>query len=195
MAVNLKSKKPDIRFLADMKSVLYDRTWAKTAPNFELYYMYRGLKTKGNLRYDITVIPSRMLGQEFVKTKGHEHSRNYQELYLVLQGEATYLIQKYARNRIEDVYAVRAKKGQAVIVPAGYGHITINASEKKLIEGNWLNKNCRNIYDLFVKKQGASYYLTKKGWIKNKKYARVPKLRFKKPLNKAPKNLDFLHGN
>jgi len=63
----------EIRYLDDMKIVLYDKAWAKTAPNLEVYYMERGLEEKNGLRYDITTIPPKMLGKEFVKTKGHYH--------------------------------------------------------------------------------------------------------------------------
>ena len=135
-----------------------------------------------------------MLGQEFVKTKGHEHSNNYGEVYLVLEGEAIFLIQKHRYNKIEHVYAIKAKRGGAVIIPSYYGHITINPSDKELKVANWLSERCQNIYDLFVKKQGACYYYTKKGWIKNKNYKKVPKLRFKKPLKSIPKDLNFLKG-
>lgn len=185
--------KPDIRFLDDMKEVLYDQKWAETAPNFELYYMYRGIKETGELRYDITVIPPRMLGQEFVKTKGHEHAGAYGEVYTVLEGQALYLLQKYAGGKIEDVYAVKAKKGETVVIPPHYGHITINPSKKETLkEANWVCKTCKNVYDSFLEKQGACYYFTNKGWIKNKQYARIPKLRFEKALKSMPKNLDFL---
>jgi glucose-6-phosphate isomerase len=208
MAISLKNNskrtktycgkiKPDIRFLDDMRYILYDRKWAKKTPNFPLYYMYRGVKKKGDLRYDITVIPAQMLGQEFPKTKGHEHSKKYQELYTVLEGKAIYLIQKYKNNKIDDVYAIEAKKGETVIIPSYYGHITINPLKNKLIEANWLNKKCQNIYNIFEKNKGACYYYTKSGWIKNKNYElrlkrKIPKLRFKKSLKKMPKNLDFL---
>src|SRR3989344_1053086 len=97
-------KNPDTRYLFDMKKVLCDKKWAKNAPNFELYYMYRGVEKKKGLRRDITVIPARLLGKEFVKTKGHEHSDDYGEIYSVLSGEAIYLLQKYQKNKIVDVY-------------------------------------------------------------------------------------------
>ncbi len=137
-----------------------------------------------------------MLGREFVKTKGHNHSGTYGEVYIVLRGQALYLIQKYAGHKIEDVYAVKAKRGNVVVIPPHYGHITINPSKKETLkEANWLCEDCPNIYDLFLGKQGACYYFTAKGWIKNSKYGRVPKLRFAKPLKAIPKNLDFLlHG-
>ncbi|MDP3991079.1 MAG: glucose-6-phosphate isomerase family protein [Candidatus Nealsonbacteria bacterium] len=188
--------KPDIRFLNDMKKMLYDKKWAEKSPNYELYYMYRGIKKKPGLRYDITVIPPRMLGKEFVKTKGHEHLKKYGEVYIVLSGQALYLMQKQQKNKIEDVYAVKAKKGEVVVVPPYYGHITINPSKTKTLkEANWVSEKCRNIYDLFVKKDGACYYYTKNGWLKNKKYAKTPKLRFQKSLKEIPENLDFLYGN
>ena len=191
----MEIKKPDIRYLSDMKKVLYDQGWAKSAPDLELYYMYRGIKRKTGLRYDITVIPPKMLGKEFVKTKGHEHSGKYGELYTVLEGEALYLLQKHKKNKIEDVYAVKAKKRESVIVPPYYGHITINPLKKKLVEANWLCKKCQNLYGLFEKKQGACYYYLKNGWVKNKNYGRLPALRFEKALKRVPKNLNFLYGS
>jgi len=183
----------EVRYLNDMREVLYDQKWAKSAPNFELYYMYRGIKEKDGLRYDITVIPPRMLGKEFVKTKGHEHSGKFGEIYNVISGKALYLIQKRKGNKIEDVYWVKAKKGEWVIVPPGYSHITINPSKKILKEANWIAENCKNIYDLFEKNQGACYYHTDGGWVRNKNYKSAPKLRFKKPLKKMPSNLNFLY--
>lgn len=190
----LKNKKADIRFLYDMKKVLYDQKWVKKSQNLELYYMYRNIKKKSRLRYDITVIPHKMLGKEFVKTKGHEHSKKYGEIYTVLKGQAIYLMQKYKKNKIEDVYAVKAKKGESVIIPPYYGHITINPLKKDLISDNWVYEKCQNIFNIFEKKQGACYYYTKLGWIKNKNYKKIPKLRFEKPLKSMPKNLNFLYG-
>ncbi len=177
----------DIRFLNDMKKVLYDQEWAKNAPNFELYYMDRGIEKNNELRYDITTIPSRMLGKEFVKTKGHEHVGEYGEGYMVLEGEAIYLMQKYTKGKVEDIYAVKAKKGDVAIIPPYYGHITINPSNKTLKMANWVSEECKSCYDLFQKKQGACYYYTKSGWVKNKKYKNIPKLRFEKPLQNITK--------
>lgn len=192
--MDLKNKKPDIRYLNDMREVLYDHEWAKTAPNFELYYMYRGLKEKDGLRYDITVIPARMLGQESTKTKGHEHVGNYGEVYIVLEGEAIYLIQKRRGKEIIDVFAIKAKKGDVAVIPSGYGHITINSSKKDLKMANWMAGGVKSDYTPILKMEGACYYYTKKGWIRNKNYKKVPKLRFEKPKKSLPKNLDFLKG-
>jgi len=189
-------KKPDIRYLDNMREVLYDKEWAKTAPNFKLYYMYRGLKKKKGLRYDITVIPPRTLGKELVKTKGHYHMGSYGELYIVLRGQAIYLLQKERRGKIADVYYVKAQKGDYIIIPPRYGHITINPSSKKALEmANWVSGKCMSDYKKIEKRKGACYYYTKSGWVKNKNYQRVPKLHFKRPKKSMPKNLSFLYGN
>lgn len=185
----------EVRCLKEMKKVLYDQKWAKTAPNFKVYYMYRGVKKKNGLRYDITVIPPRMLGKEFVRTKGNRNSKNFPELYTVLKGEAIFLMQKAKGKNVKDVLVIRAKKGDWLIIPSKYAIITINPSKKNLETGNWVSEKNKNIYSELEKMKGACYYYTKKGWIKNKNYKRVPKLRFKKPLRKMPKNLNFLHGN
>jgi len=190
--LELKDKNPDIRFLNDMKEVVYDKEWLKTAPNLELYYMYRGLEEKESLRYDITVIPAKMLGKEFVKTKGHEHIGKYQEVYIILEGEAIYLMQKRNDNEIKDTYAVKAKKNDVVIIPSYYGHVTINPSNKELKMANWISQECKSNYQPFLEKQGACYYYTKEGWVKNNKYNKAPELRFEQPLKELPHNLDFL---
>jgi glucose-6-phosphate isomerase len=155
--------------------------------------MYRGIEEKGDLRYDITIIPSQMMGSEFNKTKGHQHCGSFQELYTVLEGEAILLMQKQDGEKIEDVFAVLAKAGQSVIVPSGYGHITINRGETDLKMSNWVSKKCPSQYELFEKLQGACYYFTKLGWIKNKNYEAVPELRFEEPLESVPTDLDFLN--
>jgi hypothetical protein len=111
MEIKIENRKPDVRRLNDMRGVLYDKDWAETAPNLDLYYMYRGIEEKDGLRYDITVIPAAMLGKEFNKTKGHEHSNKKGEVYIVLEGQAISLMQKNDGENIKDALAIKAKKG------------------------------------------------------------------------------------
>lgn len=207
MAINLEHREPDIRFLKDMAAVIYDKEWLKTADNPALYYMYRGIKEEDELRYDITVIPSRTLGQEFVKTKGHEHIGPFGEIYIVLEGKGIYLMQKYIsgegerEERIEEVSAVIAEKGDVIIIPPYYGHVTINPSSETLKTANWISPQCHSRYNLFEEKGGACYFALqgKNGqdleWLKNNHYQHVPALTFKKPEKCLPDNLNFLKGN
>jgi glucose-6-phosphate isomerase len=193
MGIKNKSKvKAYARFLYEMKKVVLDRQWLKTAPDFAVYRVWRGLKEKGELRYDITEITPKMLGKEFPKTQGHDHFLNCPELITVIQGKALFLYQRRRGKKIVDVFCILAKKGDSLIAPAGYAHFTINPSGKKLRFYNWISKKNSNKYGFVEKMKGACYYYTKSGWLKNRNYKNVPKLRFKKPLKKIPKNLDFL---
>ena len=193
-----KNKKPEIRFLNEMKSVVYDQKWfkkIKKPENVPLYYMYRGLKIKNGWRYDVTVIPPKMLGEEFVKTKGNRNSNGFLEIYVVLKGEAIFLLQKMKNGEVEDAMAIKAKKGDFVLDPAGYYIVSINPSEKILKLGNWVPEKNENVYKEMEKKMGGCYYYANKGWVKNKNYKKIPKLKLKKPLKSMPKNLGFLFSN
>jgi glucose-6-phosphate isomerase len=194
MEYDLTKLTPDIRHLNDMREVLENKEFAKNSPDMDLYSMYRGLEKNGELRYDITVLAPKILGDEFNKTKGHYHIGAYPELYMVLEGTAIYLLQK--RNDasdIEDVFAVEVKAGECAIMPPFYGHVTINPSEtKELKMANWVSENCKSDYSLYEKLQGACYYYTKQGWFKNENYKSVPEIRFEQPLTSIPEDLEFL---
>lgn len=184
--------KTERRYLKELAKVLYDQEWLRGAKNFPVYHIQRGVKKKNGLRYDITTIPAKMLGKEFAKTKGHRHKGPCQELYIVLEGKATFLIQRNQGMKVKEIYAIKGKRGDSVIIPSYFGHITINSSKWKLKIGNWISEKCRSDYNFFEKMQGGAYYYTQSGWIKNKNYKKVPKLKFKKPLKSIPKDLDFL---
>lgn len=194
MEVDLKKLTPDIRYAKDMKEAIMNKEWLKNHENDELYYMYRGIEEKDSLRYDITIIPAKMMGNEFVKTKGHYHVSSWQEVYTVLEGEAIYLLQKRDQNgNIEDVYAVKAQKGDFIIMPSFYGHVTINSSKTQNLKmANWISPDCKSEYSDYENLQGACYYYTENGWIKNENYKSVPELRFVESIKSRPENFDFL---
>lgn len=197
--------KPQIRYLKEMADVVYDKEFVKNNPNLELYYVYRGVKKQNGIRYDITVIPPQMLGEEFVRTKGNRNSNDFPELYAVLKGEAIFLLQKAKEDVVEDVLAIEVKKGDFVLVPAEYAVMVINPLEKELKLGNWVSEKNENIYDELERMRGMCYFaIAKKSkvksqkskveWIRNNNYKRISKLRFEKPLKKKLKSLDFLKG-
>jgi len=184
--------KQKIRFLEEMKNVIYDQEWLKTAKNLKLYFVQRAVKKQDDLRYDVTKIPAQMLGKEFVRTKGNSNSEGYQELYTVLEGEAIFLMQKTKDENIEDIIAIKAEVGDWIVVPPNYAIITINPSQDLLKTGNWVSEKTKNVYEEIEKMKGACYFYTKSGWIKNKNYKNIPEIRFEEPLKSRPKNLDFL---
>ena len=67
-----------------------------------------------------------------------------------------------------------------IVIPPNYDHLIINLSKKKLRTGNWISQNCKNNYKFIEKMGGACYFYTKSGWVKNKNYKSIPKLRFEK---------------
>lgn len=170
-----------VRTVQDMENVLAYRP-SGLNPQTPLYYMYRDLyKTHGDhewlkryhLRYDITKIPSGNLNGEYIKTKGHYHPNNaagvaYPEIYGVLSGYAYYLLQK--RDHTE-VIILAARAGDLVLIPAGYGHVTINPGRNDLIMENLVSIDFQSEYDEFSQLHGAAYYYMKKeGWVANPNY-------------------------
>ena len=191
--IDVTNLKPDVRYLDEIRGLCFDQAWAKTAPNDPLYYMYRILKEENGLRYDVTRVPNKFLGLEFVKTKGHNHQGFYGEIYAVLDGEGYYLFQKGSGETIEDVCVVKAKKGDIIKIPAGFGHVTINSSEtQELKMANWVKKEDKASFSWFEQMHGACYYYTVNGWVKNENYKNVPELRFEEPLKEIPEDLSFL---
>jgi len=194
-------KQPRIRKLSELREVVYDKAWlGNSNENMELYYMYRDLSLSkkdremildANLRYDITIIPPGMLGIEYVKTLGHYHPDakpgiTYPELYEVLEGEAVYLFQKSGKSydEIEEAIAVKAQRGDKVLIPPNYGHVAINPAKKSLKMANIVERNFTSIYKPYIEKEGAAYFLTEKGCIKNINYKKLPELRFFNAKNK-----------
>ena len=101
-------------------------------------------------------------------------------------------MQKAKGKIIKNIVAVEVKREEYVIFPPKYAAIIINPLKKELKIANWVSAKNKNIYEELEKMKGAGYFYTKSGWIKNKNYAKIPKLRIKKPLKSKPENLDFL---
>lgn len=189
-------REPDIRYAKDMGEVILDQEWLEGNKDAELYYMYRDLWREGdqrkiegeNLRYDITIIPPRVIGKEYVKTKGHYHpvaegEITYPEIYEVLEGKAHYLLQKKFREGvIEDAVLVEAEKGEKAIIPPNYGHITINPSGKRLKMANWVDRRFNSIYEDILDLEGGAYFELSSGeFVRNDNYDSVAELRSVEP--------------
>lgn len=184
-----KVQDPDIRHLFDMTDVIFDQAWLAGAEDFDLYFMFRDLYLSladrekllaQGLRYDITIIPPAMLGKEYIKTAGHYHplvpggAVTYPELYEVLEGEALYLLQSEDHS---DVAVVHASAGDKVLVPPGYGHVTINRSNKTLKMANFVARDFSSLYEPYRAKGGGAYFFTREGWIKNQRCSEASELR------------------
>lgn len=175
------------------------------------YLMYRGVALKSddklfkqtNLRYDITVIYPKRLGSELAKTIGHYHPLkprtgiSYPEIYEVLSGSAYFLFQEIKGDQAPKLYLVLARLGEKVVVPPGYGHITINAGKAPLIIANIYAVNVPpSNYEFFRAHQGAAYYILKplaqkKAVQKNNHYKAFGKLNLARPKEIRKLNINF----
>lgn len=157
------------RTLRDMKGVLV--SYAEAKGNQEAYYMYRNVYKAGDIRFDITVIPSDALGEECAKTFGHYHPGSedgpgYPEAYQVLHGSALFILQKKNRNGSVDVSMINAERGDCVLLPPGYGHVTVNCGNDVLVLSNIVYDRFEAIYGDYGANQGAAYYYMKDGEIR-----------------------------
>jgi glucose-6-phosphate isomerase, archaeal len=208
-----KVLKPDIRTAEQLSEVAYDKQWVESVnPKKSMYLMFRDVACskdiedihKRNLRYDITVIFPCMMGVEYPKTLGHYHpfvpgeDVSYPEIYEVLSGEAHYVMQKVDSSlNVIDNYVVKAKTGDKIIIPPGYGHFTINPIKDILIMANWTDGTFMSDYKPVEKKHGSTYFEIEKDgvpiFIVNENYGDVksiPKLRKVKSSNPKLLGLD-----
>jgi len=69
-----------------------------------------------------------------------------------------------------------------VLVPPGYGHVTINASDETLKMANCVCRDFSSVYEPIKRLSGASYFLLKDGFVKNPLYKNIPPIRNLNPL-------------
>ncbi|MFO7946144.1 MAG: glucose-6-phosphate isomerase family protein [Armatimonadota bacterium] len=189
----------DVRTDAEIRRVMLDED-ADIPP--VVYWMMRdtGLaegpyrRETHDLRFDISNFVPTMFGREYLKTSGHYHVKTpggeyaYPEVYGVLSGRATYLLQKVANPEapmeevvVEDCIIVEGVAGDKIIMPPDYGHVTINRLPVPLVMANWVSDRFSSQYGAVEEARGFAYYLIDADggpiWVKNPNYAQVPPLR------------------
>ncbi len=181
--------KPDIRLLSQMRDVCLDGR--KVKGDRKLYFMYRDVARteamrKKSLRYDVTVIFPAKIGREYNKTAGHYHPMeyghiSYPEVYEILHGEAHILIEKISKaNQVSDNYLIVAEKGDKILIPPNFGHITINTTDGLLIMSNIVDGDFSSDYAPIKKRHGAAYYIIDEAGptiVKNSHYRKTPVLK------------------
>jgi len=159
----------------------------KNAEEQDLYWMYRYFEAENdsqkfiasNLEYDITVIRSGKIGDEFIKTAGHYHSYvpdtdlTYPEVYEVIDGQIEYLIQtRPDADGNVDAVIITAELGDKVIIPPNYGHISINVGPNIAVESNLQLRDlpANADYETFRIFSGGDLFREGKGWENNPQY-------------------------
>ena len=189
------------RELDDLRPVLLD---ADADGPEVIYWMYRdcgrledaALGAAHSLRYDLTAFRAVTLGREFMKTSGHYHPQipgrreAYPEVYEVLYGEALYVMQAVddpaaspVETVVEDVIMCRVSAGQKIIMPAGYGHATVNTQDKPLLVSNWVSNRFSSFYGPVEDTRGFAWDVVddggEPGYVTNANYRRgIPPVRW-----------------
>jgi len=188
---------PDIRRRREMLEVLYEP--GAPGPD-DLYYMFRGvcretdrtLIRQSGLRYDVTILRPGTVGSEYIKTVGHYHPAKpgtevtYPEVYEVLHGRAHYLLQTVPDEDGVEAVLVEAVAGDKVLIPPGYGHITINPGPGWLVMSNWVAEGFASLYGPIKELGGGAYFeLTGNGeeerLVVNQRYRPTPRLAARQP--------------
>lgn len=180
---NMFPVEPKVRLFDDAKQVYL----SEEAPESELYYMYRYFEAvqdvhvfaDWDVEYDITAINSGLVGSEYIKTVGHYHSYvpnstlTYPEVYEVIAGKIEYLLQtKPDMEGNVDVILVEAVAGDKVVVPPGYGHISVNVGDDVAVSSNIQKRDlpASSDYGSFENFKGGALYRKNSGWENNPAY-------------------------
>jgi glucose-6-phosphate isomerase len=166
--VNGKNHPKNVRKLSKLKEVLKGYVDLDFTVDSEIYYMFRKVYEKNRIRFDITVISPKIIEGEFAKTYGHAHPEaedglSYPEVYQVLSGEAIFLLQKSNRDKSMDVKLIRTKKGDVLVIPPNFSHVTINPSKDVLVLSNLVADDFESDYAEFKKNRGAAFYYLEDG--------------------------------
>jgi glucose-6-phosphate isomerase, archaeal len=160
------------------------------------YYMDNGVYHRRDaerlagvpMRYELTLIPPRRIGREYIKTFGHRHSPepksglDWAEVCEVLVGTAHFLLQTLDLSgpSASVAYLIEARAGQKVLLPPGYDHCTINPGPEPLLFSDVIARGVSGIYDRFVATRGAVYVEVAEGGqprlIPNPSYRGAPPL-------------------
>jgi glucose-6-phosphate isomerase len=159
-----------VRTLAQMERTFMSREPGDASQ--EMYYMYRSVFRKGDVRFDITVIPALTVKGECSKTHGHYHPSSeegpeYPEVYQVLRGSAVFILQKKNRNGSVDAMIVDAGEGDAVLLPPGWGHVTVNRGKGTLVLSNLVYDRFESLYEEYDENQGAAFYYLEGGQLEH----------------------------
>lgn len=158
------------------------------------YHMVRG----GSDQRNITVWEPGKVGEEYIKTYGHYHVGELDETYWVIFGEGVVLVQKRVvdesgnpkDDEIEEAYAVHVKSGDAIFIPAEWGHLVANVSKTFFVTADDSPVNFGDDdpvslpghadYEAVKRMQGFCYYIVEKdgkpALVKNERYKKVPAL-------------------
>jgi glucose-6-phosphate isomerase len=161
-----------VRLLDELTPVALDQAACQGSQEIA-YYMYNGVYHQNDvahltgalMRYELTLIPTRQIGREFIKTFGHLHNAHpqsgltYAEVCEVLVGTAHFFLQTLDVNgpHASANFYVAVSAGEKVVIPPDYDHLTINPGPGPLLFSDVIALEVRGIYDRYRTARGAAY--------------------------------------
>ena len=164
---------PGQRRFSDLRAVVAVPEAVDAIADQIAYYTYRdvrladetGLAANG-LRYDVTVTLPGTVAGEFIKTAGHYHALaesgvGWAEIYDVLSGEAVFVLQRTEGDPAADPKVTRgivivAEPGDRLVIPPGYGHVTVNVGTTPLVVADLVAIASNNHYQGYATRQGGA---------------------------------------
>ena len=134
------------------------------------------------LLYGLVTYAAGRLGKEPVRSQGHIHrvathsGWSPPEIYEIWAGRAVVYMQEFAADDPGRCFAVSAEPGDVVVVPPGWAHATLSASEEiPLTFGAWCDRDYGFEYAEIRARQGLAWYaqIDDRGqleWRRNPKY-------------------------
>lgn len=120
---------------------------------------------KRMLLFGVVTYAAGRLGEEPIRSQGHVHRISQHsgwsppELYEIWQGKAIIYMQEYVEDDPGRCFAVIAGPGEKVLVPPGWGHATISASQDEpLTFGAWCDREYGFEYDAVRARKGLAWY-------------------------------------
>ncbi|MBI3485386.1 hypothetical protein HY025_00415 [Candidatus Daviesbacteria bacterium] len=139
---------------------------------------------------NMTVIVPGRYGNEYPKTFGHYHGTNVNETYHLVEGEGVLVMQKrilkddnIVEDQVEEVYLIKAKPGDEILITPEWGHSWSNVGKLPLISfDDWRSGHKPSDYEIIKNMQGMAYYLVdENGEVKavaNPKYENLPEAKW-----------------
>jgi len=141
------------------------------------------------LAFAYVLVPPLKVGREYAKTQGHYHpampgSRlSYPEVYTHYYGRLYLLMQRRVAGQaahLDDCVLIDMQPGQSIMVPPGYAHILINASNQPALMAGLYCPDFTANYEPIRGLAGAAYYLVDEAGrersVANERYVRAPAL-------------------
>lgn len=181
----------------DLSDYVKEPNWGKNEESQEVFRLYqevRRIEDKelwDDIQFDVIVIWSGILGEEYNKTIGYyrsvaENGYRYPEIYQMAEGYAEFFLQQSRdkHEQIKEALMIRAQKHDLIVIPPMYNVTIINPSEKKNVIARLRAVDVEEITDDYKKTKGECYYRLEEGkWEFNSNYEEIPALRLERPQN------------